>query len=33
MAITKETVVQKVEVVSDWNIQLASDTIIKEDGI
>ena len=32
MAITKETVVQKVEVVGNWNIQVATDTIIKEDG-
>ena len=33
MAITKEVIVEKVEVVSDWNIQVATDTIIKEDGI
>jgi len=32
MAITKETVVEKVEVVGKWNIQVATDTIIKEDG-
>ena len=32
MAITKETVVQKEEVVGNWNIQVATDTIIKEDG-
>ena len=32
MAITKETVVEKVEVVGRWNIQVATDTIIKEDG-
>jgi hypothetical protein len=32
MAITKETVVEKVEVIGKWNIQVATDTIIKEDG-
>jgi hypothetical protein len=32
MAITKETIVEKVEVVGNWNIQVATDTIIKEDG-
>ena len=32
MAITKETVVEKVEVVGRWNIQVATDTIIKKDG-
>lgn len=32
MAITKETVVEKVEIVGKWNIQVATDTIIKEDG-
>ena len=32
MAITKETKVEKVEVVGDWNIQVATDTIIKEDS-
>ena len=32
MAITKETVVEKVEVVGKWNIQVATDTVIKEDG-
>ena len=31
MAITKETVVEKVEVIGKWNIQVATDTIIKED--
>ena len=32
MAITKEAVVEKIEVVSSWNIQVATDTVIKEDG-
>ena len=32
MAITKETVVEKIEVVGNWSIQVATDTIIKEDG-
>ena len=32
MAITKETVIEKIEVVSSWNIQVATDTVIKEDG-
>ena len=32
MAITKETVVEKIEVVGGWNVQVATDTVIKEDG-
>ena len=32
MAITKEAVIEKIEVVSSWNIQVATDTVIKEDG-
>ena len=31
MAITKETVVEKIEVVAKWSIQIATDTVIKED--
>jgi len=34
MAITKETAVAKIEVVTSWkHLQVAYDTIIKEDGI
>jgi len=33
MAITKEAVIQKIEVVGDYkHIQVATDTVIKEDG-
>ena len=32
MAITKEAVIEKIEVVRSWNIQVATDTVIKEDG-
>jgi hypothetical protein len=32
MAITKEAVVEKIEVVGSWNVQVATDTVIKEDG-
>ena len=32
MAITKETVIEKIEVVGSWNVQVATDTVIKEDG-
>ena len=32
MAITKEAVIEKIEIVSSWNIQVATDTVIKEDG-
>lgn len=31
MAITKETEVPKIEVVGGWNVQVATDTVIKED--
>ena len=33
MAITKSTEIPKIEVVSTWNVQVATDTIIKEDGV
>ena len=33
MAITKEVIIPKIEVVGDWNVQVATDTIIKEDGV
>ena len=32
MAITKELVVEKIEIISKWSIQIATDTVIKEDG-
>ncbi len=32
MAITKEAVIGKIEVVGSWNVQVATDTVIKEDG-
>jgi len=32
MAITKEVVEEKIEDVSGWNVQVATDTVIKEDG-
>ena len=32
MAITKEIVITKIEVVNTWSIQVATDTVIKEDG-
>ena len=32
MAITKELQIGKIEVVGSWNVQVATDTIIKEDG-
>jgi len=32
MAITKENEIPKIEVVGGWNIQVATDTVIKEDG-
>ena len=31
MAITKELVITKIEVVNTWNVQVATDTVIKED--
>jgi len=33
MAITKELVNDKIEIVNKWNIQIRSATIIKEDGV
>ncbi len=33
MAITKESVVEKIEVVGSWNVQVATDTVIKEDDV
>jgi hypothetical protein len=32
MAITKSTEIPKIEVVNTWSIQVATDTVIKEDG-
>ena len=32
MAITKSTEISKIEVVGSWNVQVATDTVIKEDG-
>ena len=32
MTITKETEITKIEVVGKWNVQVATDTVIKEDG-
>ena len=32
MALVKSTEVPKIEVVQIWNIQVATDTVIKEDG-
>ena len=32
MAITKSTEISKIEVVNTWSIQVATDTVIKEDG-
>ena len=31
MAITKENVIGKIEIVNSWGIQVATDTVIKED--
>ena len=33
MAITKEAIVEKIEVVQSWYVQVATDTVIKEDDI
>ena len=33
MAITKSIEIPKIEVVNDWNIQVATDTVIKEDDV
>jgi len=32
MSLTKTTEISKIEVVGTWNIQVATDTVIKEDG-
>ena len=32
MAITKTLEISKIEVVQKWNVQVATDTVIKEDG-
>ena len=32
MAITKEAVIEKIEIVGTWKVQVATDTVIKEDG-
>jgi len=32
MALEKSTEIPKIEVVNAWNIQVATDTVIKEDG-
>ena len=32
MAITKEIEITKIEVIGKWNVQVATDTVIKEDG-
>ena len=33
MALVKTTEVPKIEVVQTWNVQVATDTLIKEDGV
>jgi len=33
MALTKTIEIPKIEVVNNWTIQVATDTIIKEDGV
>lgn len=33
MALIKSTEVPKIEVVNSWGVQVATDTIIKEDGV
>lgn len=33
MAITKETKADKIEIVNDWNVQVRTATIIKEDDV
>ena len=33
MAITKTTEIPKIEVVQTWNVQVATDTVIKEDDV
>ena len=31
MALTKEIIVEKIEIVGTWNVQVATDTVVKED--
>ena len=31
MALTKEIIVERIEIVGSWNVQVATDTVIKED--
>ena len=31
MALTKETIIEKIEIVGSWNVQVATDTVVKED--
>ena len=33
MTITKETEIAKIEIVNGWNIQIANDIVIKENGV
>ena len=33
MTLAKTTEIPKIEIVNDWNIQVATDTVIKEDGV
>ena len=33
MALSKETEINKIEIVNTWNIQVRTDTIIKEDNV
>ena len=33
MSLTKENIVEKIEVVNTWNIQICLDTVIKEDSV
>ena len=33
MTLNKTTEIPKIEIVNDWNIQVATDTVIKEDGV
>ena len=32
MTLSKTTEIPKIEIVNDWNIQVATDTVVKEDG-
>jgi hypothetical protein len=33
VTLSKTTEIPKIEIVNDWNIQVATDTVIKEDGV